>query len=82
MVAGQSCIAGPSVYFASHPVQFLYEPHLPFFRIGNKKGASKQEECGNRCRHGVTACTPHTSERSQVYTPAAPVFLSSNLFDS
>jgi hypothetical protein len=49
MVAGQSCIAGPSVYFASHHVRFLCEPHLPFFRIGNKKGASKREERGNRC---------------------------------
>ena len=36
MVAGQSYIAGPSVCFAFYHVRFLCEPHLPFFRIGNK----------------------------------------------
>jgi hypothetical protein len=37
MVAGQSCLACPSVCSTSFHIRCLYGPHLPFFKIGNKK---------------------------------------------
>jgi len=46
MVAGQSCIAGPSVCFPSYYVRFLYGSHLPFSRIGNKRYTPASVACG------------------------------------
>jgi hypothetical protein len=53
----------PSCY-----VRFLYGPHLPFFRKGNKKGT-----CERRC----TPCVRSIAGG----TPTSPVFLSSSLPD-
>jgi hypothetical protein len=48
MVAGQSCLAGPSVCSTSFHIRYLYGPHLPFFKIGNKK-----ESLDACCRRSV-----------------------------
>src|SRR2546428_14185204 len=72
MVAGQSCIAGPSVYFPSCHIRFLCEPHLPFFKIGNKKGASKGDGRRGGCLHSASTPTPRTSEASRVCILTTP----------
>jgi len=82
MVAGQSCIAGPSVCFPSCYARLLSGLHLPFFIIGNKKSAYrrglwKERVCG--CLHGASAHTLRASGSSRARTPSAPIFLSSNL---
>jgi len=64
MIACQSCIAGPSVYFPLGHTRFLFGPHHPFSRIGNKKGYcgyKRQEERVSGCKHVMRALTPHSS---------------------
>jgi hypothetical protein len=39
MIAGQSCIAGPSVLVTSFDAQQSCGCHLPFSRMDNKKSA-------------------------------------------
>ena len=81
MVAGQSCIAGPSVCFPWCHVRFLYEPHLPFSRIGNKK-CTADAVCGKSASADACTAQAHTpcvSGQSRACTPTAPAFLSSNL---
>ena len=73
MVAGQSCIAGPSVYLPSYRIRFLYSLHLPFFRIGNKKSflvdetvqqMSAQYECTHTAH--VRSVTGPYSDRTRI----------------